>query len=176
VDSAHRRIASIGSTVQAGQTTATIEPSDAPLIVEADLPAQDAGFLKIGQSTRIKVTAYPFEQYGSIPGKVVWISPTAESISTLVSLPAGDSHQPLTPPTQNPSMSGTEQTQASGPPVLYYRVKIVPARNWLNVQGQHQAMRAGMTASIDIETGQRRVLDFFLDPIIKYVQNGITVR
>jgi hemolysin D len=73
-------------------------------------------------------------------------------------------------------MSGTEQTQASGPPVLYYRVKIVPARNWLNVQGQHQAMRAGMTASIDIETGQRRVLDFFLDPIIKYVQNGITVR
>lgn len=169
-------VASLGTVVQAGQTVATVEPADAPLIVEADLPAQDAGFVKVGQETRIKVTAFPFEQYGSIPGKVVWVSPTAEATSNLSSLPTGESHQPNTPSTQNPQTSGTDQDQAGAPPPLFYRVKVEPERAWLDVDGQRRAMHPGMTASVDIETGQRRVLDFFLDPVVKYTANGMGVR
>jgi multidrug efflux pump subunit AcrA (membrane-fusion protein) len=45
----------------------------------------------------------------------------------------------------------------------------------LDAEGQRRIMRPGMTASVDIETGQRRVLDFFLDPVMKYISNGITV-
>ncbi|MHB8816119.1 MAG: HlyD family efflux transporter periplasmic adaptor subunit [Steroidobacteraceae bacterium] len=59
-------------------------------MVEVDLPAEDAGFIKLGQKTEIKVTAYPFEQYGSIRGKVLWISPTADSNSDLTSPPEGE--------------------------------------------------------------------------------------
>lgn len=65
---------------------------------------------------------------------------------------------------------------SSAPPTLYYRVKIRPERTWLDADGLRRTMRAGMTASIDIATGRRRVLAFFIDPIIKYVNNGMVVR
>ena len=168
-------VGSLGTVVQAGQTVTTIEPSDAPLVVEVDLPASQMGFLKVGQKTQIKVTAYPFEEYGSIPGQVLWVSPTADSTSELSSLPEGDSHQPVTPASQNNSQTDSSETTGSSPPTLYYRVRVQPDRIWLDAEGQRRTLRPGMTATVDIETGQRRVLDFFLDPIIKYVSNGMTV-
>jgi membrane fusion protein, hemolysin D len=168
-------VASLGTVVQPGQTVVTIVPRDAPLVVEVDLPAQDVGFVKVGQKTQIKVTAYPFEQYGSIPGKVIWISPTAGPSSILASLPEGENHQPVTQPSQS-SEPGADQTRSISPPTLYYHIKVQPERRWLGVDGQHDMMRAGMTASVDIETGRRRVLDFFLDPVIRYVDTGLKVR
>jgi len=171
-------VVSLGTIVQSGQTIATVEPSVTgnALIVEADLPAQDVGFVKVGQITRIKVTAYPFEQYGSIPGTVIWISPTAEPKSDLSSNPIGESHQPdpaVVSGSPGPDASESDET---GPPTLYYRVKIKPLRIWLDAEGLRRPMRSGMTVSVDITTGHRRVLDFFLDPLIKYVNTGMTVR
>ncbi len=169
-------VVSLGSVVQSGQTIAIIEPSRAPLVVEADLPAQDAGFVKVGQAARIKVTAYPFEQYGSIPGRVLWISPTADPTSDLSAIPIGESHQPETPSAATMTGSATSQSGSSAPPTLYYRVKILPERTWLDADGVRRTMRAGMTVSIDIATGHRRVLEFFIDPILKYVNSGMVVR
>jgi hemolysin D len=170
-------LSSLGSVIQVGQTVATIVPSDAPLVVEVDLPASDIGFVKVGQRTQIKVTAYPFEEYGSIPGKVLWISPTADSSSDLSALPEGDSHQPVQPQSQSQaaSGSGSDQTKGVPPPTLYYRVKVQPERTWLVAEGSRNNIRPGMTASVDIETGRRRVLAFFLDPVVKYIRNGVTV-
>ena len=168
-------IGSLGTVVQPGQTVLTIVPTDAPIVVEVDLPSQQMGFVKVGQKTQIKVSAYPFEEYGAIPGKVLSVSPTAESTSELASLPEGESHQPETPPQQGSSSSDADGQKGSSPPTLYYRVRVQPEKMWLDAEGQRRTMRPGMTATVDIETGQRRVLDFFLDPIVKYVSNGLTV-
>ena len=51
-----------------------------------------------------------------------------------------------------------------------------PERAWLRIDGKKQAMGPGMTATVDIRTGDRTVLDFFLDPIVKYFNNGLEVR
>lgn len=170
------KIASLGAVVQQGQTVATIVPRNAPLVVEVDLPAQDVGFVRVGQKTEIKITAYPFEQYGSIPGKVLWVSPTADSDSILTSLPEGESHEPVTQPSRTQGPPADDQTKAAAPPTLYYRIKVQPEQTWLNIDGQHRSVRPGMTVSVDIVTGRRRVLDFFLDPVIKYLRTGLTVR
>lgn len=166
-------VVTLGSVVQSGQTIATIEPSRAPLVVEADLPAQNAGFVKVGQTARIKVSAYPFEQYGSIPGRVLWISPTADPTSDLSAIPIGESHQPEMP---SAAPTASSQSGSSAPPTLYYRVNILPERMWLDVDGVRRTMRPGMTVSVDIATGHRRVLEFFIDPIFKYVDSGTVVR
>lgn len=130
-------VASLGAVVQQGQTVATIVPTDVPL----DLPAQDVGFVKVGERTQIKITAYPFEQYGSIHGKVLWISPTAESDSNLTSLPEGESHEPVTQPSQTQAQPTDDQTKAISPPTLYYRIKVQPQQTWLDIEGQHRTMR-----------------------------------
>jgi hemolysin D len=168
-------VASLGTVIQPGQTVATIVPRDAPLVVEVDLPAQDVGFIGVGQTTQIKVTAYPFEQYGSIPGKVLWISPTANSDSNLTSPPAGENRQPVTTPSQA-AQPNADQAKTVSPPTLYYRIKVQPKRTWLEFDGQRHVMRPGMTVSVDIKTGRRRVLDFFIDPVVKYIHTGLTVR
>lgn len=169
-------VASLGAVVQQGQTVATIEPRNAPLVVEVDLPAQDVGFVRVGQKTEIKITAYPFEQYGSIPGRVLWVSPTADAESVLTSLPAGESHEPATQPSRAQGLPADDQTKAVSPPTLYYRIKVQPDQTWLDIDGQRRSVRPGMTVSVDIVTGRRRVLDFFLDPVIKYLRTGLTVR
>lgn len=170
-------VASLGAVIQPGQTLATVVPNDAPLVVAADLAVQSAGFVKVGQRVRIKVTAYPFEQYGTIPGHVTWISPTAETQSTIGELPAGENHEPaIQAPPPSLSNPGANESGTPAPPTLYYQVHVRPDRNWLRADGAVHRLYPGMTATVDIHTGKRRVIEFFLDPIVKYLDNGLGTR
>ena len=69
----------IGKVVQAGQTLVEIAPLGKPLVLSAILPNQEAGFLEIGMSAQVKFDAYPYQDYGVIPSKVISISPDVES-------------------------------------------------------------------------------------------------
>ena len=69
----------IGKVVQAGQTLAEIAPLGEPLVLSAILPNKEAGFLETGMSAQVKFDAYPYQDYGVIPSKVISISPDAES-------------------------------------------------------------------------------------------------
>jgi hemolysin D len=68
-----------GEVVQAGQTVAEVAPHGVPLVISAVLPNKDAGFIKEGMPVQIKMDAYPYQEYGIIPGTVTQISPDAKS-------------------------------------------------------------------------------------------------
>jgi hemolysin D len=68
-----------GEVIQAGKTVAEIAPEGAPLVLSAVLPNQDAGFVKEGMPVKIKLDAYPYQDYGVISGKVTNISADAKS-------------------------------------------------------------------------------------------------
>ena len=53
-------------------------PDGTPLIVEATLSNEDIGYVKAGQDVEIKVDTFPFQKYGSLKGKLVWVSPDSE--------------------------------------------------------------------------------------------------
>lgn len=67
-----------GEVVRSGQPIAEISPANKPLILSAVLPNQEAGFVKMGMPVQVKLDAYPYQDYGIIPGKVVKISPDAQ--------------------------------------------------------------------------------------------------
>jgi len=67
-----------GEVVQPGQTVAELTPQDAPLVLLAKLPNQEAGFVKTGMPVKIKLDAYPYQDYGIVSGKVRSISPDAK--------------------------------------------------------------------------------------------------
>lgn len=46
-----------------------------PLVVKATVPNKDIGFIKVGMAARIKIDAYPFGQFGSVPARVRQIVP-----------------------------------------------------------------------------------------------------
>lgn len=59
---------------------------------------------------------------------------------------------------------------------MVYKVRVKPAWTDLLVEGRRVSIAPGMTASVEIKTGSRRIIEFFLSPIIKYARESISVR
>ena len=57
-----------------------------------------------------------------------------------------------------------------------YEVKIEPDGKTLNVEGQERYLEAGMSVTAEIKVGKRRVIEFFIYPIIRYLDEGLSVR
>jgi len=72
-----------GEVVQPGQTIAEIAPEGKPLVLSASLPSRDAGFVKVGMPVQIKFDAYPYQDYGIFPGKVVNLSSDSKTVENL---------------------------------------------------------------------------------------------
>jgi hemolysin D len=68
-----------GEVVQPGQTIAEVIPNNAPLVLAVNLPNREAGFVKTGMPVQVKFDAFPYQNYGVIPGKVVSISPDSKT-------------------------------------------------------------------------------------------------
>ena len=71
-------IQNTGEVVQPGQTVAEIAPQGAPLVLSAVLPNQEAGFVKPGMPVKVKFDAYPYQDYGVVPGEVISLSADAK--------------------------------------------------------------------------------------------------
>lgn len=69
-------INSLGSVVKAGQTLMEIVPLDRPLIARVKISPRDIGHIQIGQDVRLKIGAFDFARYGSVDGKVTFLSAT----------------------------------------------------------------------------------------------------
>lgn len=64
----------IGSVVQPGETLMEIVPAEAPLIVALKISPRYIGHLRLGQPVQLKVSSFDFSRYGSIKGKLDFIS------------------------------------------------------------------------------------------------------
>ena len=63
-----------GSAVREAEALITLVPINDNLELEAEIRPQDIGKVKQGADVRIKLTAYPFQKYGTLKGKVRNIS------------------------------------------------------------------------------------------------------
>ncbi len=136
-----------GEVLQAGQSIAEIAPQGKPLILSAMLPSQEAGFVKVGMLARLKLDAYPYQDYGVIEGKVAKISPDSKA-----------------------SQSAAGQSGGQ-----FYRVDIVLSRQSVRDQGQMIKFRPGQTATAEIITRRRRILSALLEPIEKLRNDHLTL-
>jgi len=57
-----------------------------------------------------------------------------------------------------------------------YEVYITPIDKSVMVEGKRQYISSGMSLSSEIKVGKRRIIEFFIYPLIKYWNEGITVR
>ena len=66
-----------GQTVEPGVAIAQIVPSNAPLVFKGRVTAADIARVKVDQPVQIRISAYPFPDYGILKGTVSSISPDA---------------------------------------------------------------------------------------------------
>lgn len=65
------RFAGEGAVVAPGEIIAWVVPNNDRLEFEVQIKNTDIGFIHPGQKVVIKIDTYPFEKYGTLPGKVV---------------------------------------------------------------------------------------------------------
>lgn len=59
---------------------------------------------------------------------------------------------------------------------LFYIIKVSLQKNSLIVDGVDTPISAGMSLTAEIKTGKRRIIEFFLEPIMKNIKESVTVR
>jgi hemolysin D len=158
----------VGQVVTPAQSLVTIVPDGTPLIVEATITNQDIGYLKSGQSVEVKVDTFPFQKYGSLRGTLTWVSADAEDKNAASS--------DLDTRSGTPS-NDDNRNAANNPNAGYvYKVHVRTEQFQFMVEGSSRPIQSGMTVQADIVTDRRRVIYFFLSPVVKYLDEGLKVR
>jgi hemolysin D len=161
-------VTTVGQVVNPAQSLVTIVPEGTPLVVEATISNEDIGYLKVGQPVEVKVDTFPFQKYGALRGALLSISPDAED-------KAAASRDPDT----RAGVASSDQLRndpANANAGYVYKVRIRTDQMRFIVDGDARPVQAGMTVQADITTDRRRVIEFFLSPVIKYVDEGLKVR
>jgi multidrug efflux pump subunit AcrA (membrane-fusion protein) len=68
-----------GAVVEQGSRIATIVPKDARLVAEVQVPNKDVAFVAPGRRAKVKIDAFPYQDYGTITGKVNNVSSDARA-------------------------------------------------------------------------------------------------
>jgi len=74
------RIYSVKATrgpVQAGEELLSILPDGEELLLEVKVLNRDIGFIREGMKAKVKMATFPFQEFGTINGEVVKVSPNA---------------------------------------------------------------------------------------------------
>ena len=59
---------------------------------------------------------------------------------------------------------------------LIYSMRVAMARSSITVKGADIRLTPGMAVTAEIKTGQRRVIEYFLDPLMQYGSESIRER
>lgn len=68
------QVHTVGGVVTPAQTLMVVVPRAAPIEVEVLVLNRDKGFVEAGQRAEIKIESFPFTKYGTIGGKVLYLS------------------------------------------------------------------------------------------------------
>jgi adhesin transport system membrane fusion protein len=133
------RIATVGGVVPAGAPIMEILPVGPRIVIEARIKPADIGFVRVGMPVTIKLSAYDYYIYGGLKGVIEYISPDA----------LGDD-----------AKTGAKDT-------TYYRAMVRSDVSTLHQGKKPLAVMPGMTASVEVRTGERTVAQYLLLPMIK---------
>ncbi len=147
-------VKTVGGVVTTAQPLVGLVPENTPLEVSAMVSNKDIGYIKEGQRCIIKVDTYDFQKYGTIEGELEIINPYSIEEKS------------------EESEKNIQQDEKGGYPI---RVKM-NAETLKTKNGDIFKAKPGMSVTAEINVGKRRVIEFFLFPIIRYLDEGLKVR
>ena len=141
------QITTIGGVVQPGMAILEIVPTQDEMLVEAYVKPAEVAFLKPGMTAMVKLTAYDYNRFGGLQSVIEHISP-----DTL-----RDEKQ---------RRPGNAMELEEG----YYRLLLRITETDLERKGLRIQPLPGMTASVDIKTGQKTVIEYLFRPLQNVTQ------
>lgn len=134
----------LGAVIQSGQNILEIVPVKDDMLVEAYVKPSEVAFLKVNQPAVVKLTAYDFNKYGGLEAVLDHISP-----DTL----RDENKQ------RKPGSAPVDLEEG------YYRILVRIVDQRVDRHGMRMNATPGMTATVEIKTGQKTVLEYLLRPL-----------
>ncbi|SOE06263.1 hemolysin D [Variovorax sp. YR752] len=138
----------VGGVVPAAQPLMLIVPQQDSVEVEAFLENKDIGFVHEGQEAQVKVDAFDYTKYGTLPGKVTHVSHDAIE----------------------------DEKQQDEKKRLLYSVKVQLDASTLQVDGKAVPLSPGMSVNVEVKTGTRRVIEYVLSPLLQETHESLRER
>jgi len=141
------RVTTIGGVLRAGEEIMQIVPVGDDLIVETKVSPADIAKVNRGLEAMIRFDPFDYTIYGGVVGEVIYVS------------------------------ADTLKEETSRGVETYYRVHVSPKENpVVTTIGRSLDILPGMTAQVDIRTGDRTLLDFLLKPLRKTLSESFGER
>jgi adhesin transport system membrane fusion protein len=141
------QVTTVGGVIQAGQAILEIVPTEDEMLVEAYVKPSEVAFLKVGQKAVVKLTAYDFNKYGGLDGVLEHLSPD--------------------------TLRDERQKKPGNPVELeegLYRIMVRVKETEGLRNGLKLTPTPGMTATVEIRTGQKTVLEYLFRPLQNVTQ------
>jgi hemolysin D len=160
-------VTTIGQVIQSGDEIMRVVPGDVTLEIECYLPNRDVGFVNPGQTAVVKIESFPFTRYGTLTAQVIRVARDA--------IPEPDAQAAQGSPSK---ASRDSKMFGSAQPVqnLVFPVTLKPEKTIMNVDGQVLPLTPGMTVSVEIATGSRRILEYVFSPLTEVVSESMKER
>jgi hemolysin D len=138
----------VGSVVKEAETLFVLVPRHVPLQVEVNVEGRDIGQISVGQPVRLKFEAFPFQKYGTATGVVRVVSEDAFSPD-----------------------AKTDAVRRN--PAPYYRVLVDVTDSKLRTPSGQVQLISGMAVTAELKVGHRRVMSYFLYPLLRGLDESI---
>ena len=155
----------VGGVVTPAQQLMAIVPADSRLEAEAMVPNRDIGFVVAGQSAEIKIDTFNFTKYGLLYGEVMTVSQDAIARDKPADKTDGSKSRAALADSSEPQ--GQE---------LVYSARISLDQTQMQVEDRLVSLSPGMAVTVEIKTGQRRVIEYLLSPLLRYRHEAIRER
>ncbi len=141
------RVTTVGGVLRAGEELMQIIPVDDKLIIEAKISPIDIAQVATGLKATIRLDPFDYTIYGGVDGEVVYVS------------------------------ADTLKEETARGEEIYYRVHVATnSHPVITTTGKEIDILPGMTAQVDIRTGNRTVMNYLLKPIRKTVSESFGER
>jgi len=138
---------SIGSVMKEAEPLFSLVPQNQTLEAEVEITPSEIADVRVGDTVRLKLDAYPFQKHGAAQGKIIALTPDA-----------------LT------------RQGAMGESISYYMARVAFTDVKLAQLPAAPTLLPGMTLSGEVVTGQRSVLSFFTYPILRVMDESLRER
>jgi adhesin transport system membrane fusion protein len=130
--------------IQVDQPILEIVPTENGMLVEAYVKPSEVAFWKVDQQAVVKLSSYDFNKYGGLEGELEHLGP-----DTLK-----DERQQ-----RRPGANPADMEEG------YYRILVRIKDANLVRKGKTLELTPGMTATVEIRTGQKTVLEYLFRPL-----------
>lgn len=156
-------IHTIGGVVPAAQPLMLIVPDKHSVELEAYVENKDIGFMYAGQIAKVKINAYDYTKYGTLAAVVTHVSRDAVDFS-------GNGTG------QFSGKDAGSRKDNAGAKGLMYAVKVSLHKSSMAIDGKVMPLLPGMGGEVQIKTGERRIIEYVLSPLIRHANESLNER